>query len=195
MTPTKEQLADPAWWSENAPGSATHAHAIEGGVDFYKREDGIWLYLDEHNSWSRAYMLNEAYCVPRPESAKWTGPQDGLPPVGIECEVAAPGFNHPRFNRFIGQKVFVIAHDVVDGTPVAVFRMPVDGDPLEQDYHSMVAAAFRPIETPEQKAARARTEAIEHMRERFAIYDIPNVPWQNLFAQMYDAGLRFTEKP
>jgi hypothetical protein len=189
MTPTKAQLADPTWWDENAPGSATHARSIEAGVDFYKRENDLWLYFDKHNTWARAHATHEGCCVPRPVRTNWAGPQYGLPPVGTECLVVSPGFSHPRFDRFIGQTVFVVAHDVVDDTQVAVFRMPLGGDSSEQDYHALVADMFRPVETPTQKAERQRAEVVQAMVDRFAIYDIPNVPWSDLFAQMYDAGV------
>jgi hypothetical protein len=76
----------------------------------------------------------------------------GLPPIGIDVEVLAD-YSHPRFDRFIGQQVHIVAHDVINGDPVSVFRMPVDGDDTEQDYHAMVAGSFRPIRTPEQIAA------------------------------------------
>ena len=87
----------------------------------------------------------------------------------------------------------MVAHDTIDGTPVAVFRAPVDGDPREQEYHSMVAAAFRPVETSEQKAASERRNSINA-----ALLAINSVGHQtgytySVVEALYDAGLLLTE--
>jgi hypothetical protein len=87
----------------------------------------------------------------------WTG--DGLPPVGTVCEVVSPGYRNDRFDRFVGRVVTVIAHDVIDSDPVAVFRVSVNGQDDEQDYHALIAKCFRPIRTPEQIAAEVRNDA------------------------------------
>lgn len=122
----------------------------------------------------------------RPRPSVWTG--EGLPPVGTFCEVVSPGYRNDRFERFIGQAVTVIAHDVIDDDPVAVFRMPVDGQVDEQDYHALVAKCFRPIRTPEQIAADERAANIEAMRA--------DIGWKAPYlgpcpvALLYDAGYR-----
>lgn len=136
-----------------------------------------------HNSRRESF----SYVTPRP--ALWTG--EGLPPVGIDVEVFAE-YSHPRFDRFLNQKVSVIAHDVINGDPVAVFRMPVDGDDTEQDYHAMVAGSFRPIRTPEQIAAEEREAGVDGIRQ--AVSKSPNckahgLDW-DVACAIYDAGYR-----
>jgi len=115
---------------------------------------------------------------------EWNG--EGLPPVGIDVEVFAD-YSHPRFDRFIGRQVHIVAHDVINGDPVAVFRMPIDGDDTEQDFHAMGAKSFRPIRTPEQIAE----EEIQRIRDE--------IKWQKPklgpcpVEQMYLLGYRKSE--
>lgn len=118
----------------------------------------------------------------------WVGV--GLPPIGIDVEVFAE-YSHPRFDRFVGQRVHIVAHDVINGDPVAVFRMPVDGDDTEQDYHAMVAGSLRPIRTPEQIAAEVRQRAIEDLGEWLSTNcSIPTPYLWEAAQKIYDAGYR-----
>ena len=106
------------------------------------------------------------------------------------------GYSHPRFDRFIGQKVHIVAHDAINGDAVAVFRMPIDGDDTEQDYHAMVAGSFRPIRTPGQIAEKERDQAIEDLY--FTInWDEGRETWPIIssgrkadYAKAIDAGYR-----
>lgn len=112
---------------------------------------------------------------------EWTG--EGLPPVGTVCEVIYPGYSNERFDRFVGHSVTIVAHDVIDAEPVAVFRMPVNGRADEQDYHALVAKCFRPARTPEQIAAE------EALREIEILYS------EGGPAAVFDAGYRKQVKP
>lgn len=125
-------------------------------------------------------------------SPAWVGV--GLPPIGIDVEVLSE-YSHPRFDRFIGQQVHIVAHDVINGDPVAVFRMPIDGDDAEQDYHAMVAKSFRPIRTPEQIAADERERQVKSMLD----FDLLNpkadigvgmLSRKEFCEALYDAGYR-----
>lgn len=142
---------------------------------------------------TRAQWQAAADALKAESSPAWVGV--GLPPIGIDVEVFA-GYSHPRFDRFIGHKVHIVAHDVINGVPVAVFRMPVDGDDTDQDYHAMVAGSFRPIRTPEQIAAEDRMNSAKI----FYSLVFPEGKWHKLddsaresWAAIYDAGYRKLE--
>lgn len=131
-------------------------------------------------------MLHE-----KPEQAAWV--VVGLPPVGTVCEVVYPGYTNERFARFIGQTVTVVAHDVVDAAPVAVFRMPLNGLVDEQDYHALVAGCFKPARTPEQIAAEERKAAVTEMYDIF--HNDPGLSAHEGLMAIYDAGYRKQVKP
>ncbi len=110
--------------------------------------------------------------TPRPSSPAWNG--EGLPPVGTSIEWFSPIYG------WIGGRV--VGHD---GSATVVVHN--DG------YTGCWPHEIRPIRTPEQIAAEEREKAVQEMLNRFAIYDIPRVPWENLFQQIYDAGYRKVE--
>lgn len=125
--------------------NASHGGEFYGWTKdkFTRAEDHSYAFV------TRAQWQDAVDALKAAENAvpEWSG--EGLPPIGIDVEVFAK-YSHPRFDRFIGQRVHIVAHDVINGDPVAVFRMPVDGDDTEQDYHAMVAKSFHPLRTPEQ---------------------------------------------
>jgi len=104
--------------------------------------------------------------------AQWRGQEDGLPPVGVTV-----------LNKF-GEERLVVAHD---GDTV-VCRC-VAGS--YQGYTKSEQAELRPIQTPEQIAAREREEAIEAMH---AIYMRGALGHKGGLAALYDAGLRFPDQ-
>jgi hypothetical protein len=184
---------------DKAPEGATH---WDTGVNYrvagwMKLDDGIWYWwpvkdakCDKkwHASLNQHSLKSEDF-IARPSS--WSG--TGLPPVGTVCEVVSPGYSNDRFNRFVGQVVTVIAHDVIDADPVAVFRVAVNGQADEQDYHALVAKCFRPIRTPGQIAAEQREKAISEMKAVFDSVSDELVPTSNsylniLFGALHDNG-------
>lgn len=119
------------------------------------------------------------------DAPAWSG--EGLPPVGAWCLVKSPGYKNSRFDRFVGKRVFIVAHDRIDGDPVAVFRMALSHD--EFDYHALITTCFEPEKTPEQTAAEEREKAIEEMAEtarKAAGFGINLADMEAL----YDAGYR-----
>ena len=83
----------------------------------------------------------------------WTG--DGLPPVGLEVEVFSVAKPHHSYAAHVGQRVRIVAHDVLgeggdEGTPVAVYAFDLS---TGTGYHALIAGHFRPIRTAEQIAA------------------------------------------
>lgn len=134
------------------------------------------LQVFTRGEWKQSiFAKSDERFVCRPTTPSWSG--EGLPPVGVVCEA--------RWGRTNWSRCVVFAHkpNANGGTDVLV---DVDGDWTFFDKPSM----FRPLRTPEQIAADERESAVSEMRSRFAIYDIAGVPWENLFAQMYDAGYR-----
>lgn len=130
----------------------------------------------------------------RIKAAEWNG--EGLPPVGVDVEVCSK-YSHPLFDRFIGRKVHIIAHDVINGDPVAVFRMPINGrDPeSDQDYHAMVAGSFRPIIlTPEQIAAEAKAKELEILERELTYWatSIRQLGAKELADKLMSSGYRKT---
>lgn len=118
-------------------------------------------------------------------SVEWNG--GGLPPIGLEVRVKRPGYNHPRFDRFLGKEVTVVAHDRIDGENVAVFRMKIDDFSEEFDYHALTSGCFEPLST---EAERKREEAVANLVHEFfgaPPVDEPNeADWSSMFA-VYDA--------
>ncbi|HCO7840154.1 TPA: hypothetical protein OB695_000192 [Escherichia coli] len=90
---------------------------------------------------------------------EWDG--NGLPPVGLTVMCVSTGYLHASFNRFIGNDVFIVAHDHIDGVDVAVFRMQIDNSGEEYAYHSLTANFFRQIRSEEDKKRDAAISAID----------------------------------
>jgi hypothetical protein len=120
--------------------------------------------------WHRNIDSLLSMAVYRPSSPAWSGPQDGLPPVGVDLQWFSPVYG------WIGGKV--IAHD---GQTIIVRH----NDGYEGCYLHNVKAC----RTPEQIAAEEREAAIEEMR--VAVGSRNNFP----FAELYDAGYRKVEQP
>src|SRR5690554_5561947 len=77
-----------------------------------------------------------------PTEKVWRGPEDGLPPVGIECE-----FHHPDFGW-------------TGCTVVGHFRHEAICAPSGGNYCGGMAEEFRPIRSEEDKAVEELTEVI-----------------------------------
>lgn len=81
----------------------------------------------------------------------WNG--EGLPPVGIECEI-----DHSRAGGSI-DRVTIIAHITAKGLPCAAYQL---GD--EVSYAT--AGLFLPLRTPEQREADGMAEEIKQLSRR-----------------------------
>lgn len=138
-------------WSK-APEDAQYARKHIDGLDWYKRENGIWLYLSPSGVWDKAYATSEADCEKRPQ---WSG--DGLPPVGVRCEAAIPhtsGPDHER--RVIWIEGSVIAYYEIKGKTYAWFAE-------DDGFYPPNVLEFRPIRTEDQIAAEEREKAIDRI--------------------------------
>lgn len=147
---------------EKAPEDATHFLPEDDEYFACWIKPGYSMRAVDQNAWQEDDYEAPAHLL---IARHWSG--EGMPPVGAVCEVQSPGYSHKRFDRFIGQQVTVVAHDVIDDDQVAVFRLPVNGDEAEQEYHALVAKCFRPVRTPEQIAAEERRQAVDKMVELF----------------------------
>lgn len=171
-------------WSK-APEGATH-YQTEADIWYkqthaaYQWDCGQWIKLGRSDLGE--YALREL--VERSAPVEWNG--TGLPPVGTVCD-----YRWGR-DKWITVEVFAVKQN---GSHKHAAIFDFDWNGVRDWSFSMDATQFRPIRTPEQIAAEERERAVQEMLRRFAIYDIPQVPWDNLFKQMYDAGLRFTEEP
>lgn len=142
-------------WSK-APEGATHkdytAHGLWYKFDIERDQVSYWF----HDHWSPSgepENYNDGsldHMEERPKPA-WSGPQDGLPPVGSTVEVFE--CTHDYTKRFNGQKVRILCHE----NDVAVFSAK------NFEYHALVKDKFRPIRTPDQLAAEQRETAIADM--------------------------------
>jgi hypothetical protein len=154
---------------KGAPEDATHARGHNSGVDYYKREHGKWLYA-HCGHWKLAIGTSEADCIERPKQATWSGPQDGLPPVGMKIE-----YRLPSWSCWI--PVTILAYG-----ETRLF-VKEDGEPNERtvNAHGML---YRAILTEDQLAAEQRETAIRE------IMDIADVDCRVTAARLVDAGFK-----
>ena len=91
---TTDDPRDPEFWKD-APEGATHWAEAERrrggyGARFWKQVDEAWRWWDPANEqWWRSHRggpSSELIPRPEPEQTAWSGPEDGLPPVGTVCE-------------------------------------------------------------------------------------------------------------
>jgi hypothetical protein len=114
------------------------------------------------------------------EPTQWRGHQDGLPPVGTECEVNENG----------GYEVEIIAHSKNKAGDVAIYKRFIDGV-LSVDFR--VAECFRPIQTERDKAieemfygvAENAIDTVISMRQSTS-HDIA----RSVLGYLFDAGWR-----
>jgi len=117
----------------------------------------------------------ERQMIHRPLQQPWNG--EGLPPVGTVCEVKGCISHYLKWN-----KVTVFA---VRG--YTVFFDMEDGRWGQTDSHE-----FRPLRTPEQRAAEERAKAIEAMAESslYGHYAFTSAQAKIACTVLYDAGYR-----
>jgi hypothetical protein len=136
----------------------------------YRKKDGdLWLaFVDDE--WVNVWLPDPSRY--QKIDKQWSGPQDGLPPVGSTVEVFE--CTHDYTKRFNGQKVRILCHE----NDVAVFSAK------NFEYHALVKDKFRPIRTEEQLAAEQRETAIRE------IMDIADVDCRVTAARLVDAGFK-----
>lgn len=77
----------------DAPEGATHWDASDSRINsFMKFDKGQWFYWPPASAephwcrWGDNTKQDVAGMIERPQSKPWSGPEDGLPPVGMVCE-------------------------------------------------------------------------------------------------------------
>ncbi len=163
-------------WSK-APEGATHYNP-DGTPRWYKKTSARWfVYYTATNSWDLSGNeegWHEKTLIPRP--AQWRGPQDGLPPVGMEVEFHSGKDWH---------KSFVIAHASHEDEPAVV---------LQADWGvavrriSQVGTELRPIQSERDKAIAEMESCLDGFgcifAERVSTREVANL--------LYDADFRKT---
>jgi hypothetical protein len=152
------------WWFEGEPkldSDCFYCHS--------KREDqaSIGRVLGD---WRNTLERRPENHSVEPTEKVWRGPEDGLPPVGIECE-----FHHPDFGW-------------TGCTVVGHFRHEAICTPNGGNYYGGMAEEFRPIRSEEDKA-------VEEMM-KFAPVDngsMAGIACQHMARQLYRAEYRKQE--
>lgn len=183
MNPTKEQLADPKWWDSLDKKWAKYfgTHRRTGKPIF--ANDEWWQYAEGGRGYGFEDIRLAHYLkikAVRPVTAKqWTGPQDGLPPVGTVCEVK--GYEEGDFAEAI-----VIAYN----DDQSMFWYCTDGI---NGIHETSKAEFRPIRTPEQLAAEERDKECRAMAE--VLKSEQDSSEYYAAKALYDAGFGYRKQP
>lgn len=156
------------------------------GAQIYSPEFGdcnaVWYKVDGgkvlcwpvgSTGWSwRHKMIGELIYRPEPQPKPWSGPEDGLPPIGIECE-------------FSNIRVTVIAHVDQPHCREEEYKTLAVGQKGDRGQIVMGSArCFKPAKTPEQIAAESRETAIRELM------DIAQVDCRVTAARLVDAGFK-----
>jgi len=169
-------------WSK-APEGATHFDCREYVSPAFMRKNHNgrdWEYFGM-SYWIMYGQLSAdqaAKLIVRPK--EWTG--EGLPPVGIECEVMGGGLPSTAFDW--ERCTILLINEGADGKQQVCTR-DFRGD-LAIYYPEIDAVYFRPIRTPEQVAAEVREGAIHEMVDHLKRWNTV----QDLCGDLYDAGYR-----
>jgi hypothetical protein len=155
---------------------STHYH--EESRCFYKIVKGVWMHVFDDGFSSKSKSLYDGDASPydlivRPQTAQWSGPQDGLPPVGMRVMVHE--CTHDYTKKFNGQTVRIVAHD--EGQ-YAVFAAD------HFIYHALVAEKFKLPPTAQQLAAEQRETAIRE------IMDVAGIDCLVTATRLVDAGFK-----
>lgn len=128
------------------PDRATHwwtvgHYAMKSSPGFAIWQDGEWLWIGDEFEGSMLELVTKP-------TKPWSGPEDGLPPAGVECEVDHGNGKH-------WDKVTILAHH----GEKAIYLDPIRGI----HYIWGLLKDFRTIRTEEQLAAEQRETAIADM--------------------------------
>lgn len=157
-----------------APEGATHKDFTPHGLWYrFNTETDIVCYWN-NKVWQKSGTTEQYndgsmdHMEARPVKP-WSGPEDGLPPVGVECEVDHGNGKH-------WDKVTILAHH----GEKAIYLDPIRGI----HYIWGLLKDFRTIRTPEQRAAEKRETAIRELM------DIAQVDCRVTAARLVDAGFK-----
>ena len=151
------------------------------GADKYNTYNNLFykgaqpdLQVFTRGQWKRSvFVKSDERFVCRPTTPSWSG--EGLPPVGVVCEVDYCEQWHP---------CEIIAHFQQRCGMVAAFTVDIVNGAKSLD--AFGEGSFRPIRTPEQSAADERESAVNGM----LCYDALGGSRRGLAEALYDAGYR-----
>ncbi|MGB2246199.1 MAG: hypothetical protein ACPH3N_00940 [Alcanivorax sediminis] len=171
---------DREYWDEVAPegathygpNSETHREAWFKGVD--ESQSCMALIPGYADDQWHSCMTARADRIPRP-AKQWSGPEDGVPPVGTECECNVNAVIGPG-SWFRGK---VVANEVEDGRYVAVFVYRNE----HNSPRSVIwdAPMFRPLKSEKDRVVEAAMGVCREM--------LFNESYAKQYAEaLYDAG-------
>ena len=160
------------------PDRATHwwtvgHYAMKSSPGFAIWQDGEWLWIGDEFEGSMLELVTKP-------TKPWSGPEDGLPPVGTACEVIeGPAHWGGECTEWIGVAVTVRATftNKINQGIVAVERFGGFCD-------CFIVECLAPAKTPEQLAADKRETAIRELM------DIAGVDCRVTAARLVDAGFK-----
>jgi len=159
------------------PEGATHQWSANGL--FAKQCPGETWAIWQNNQWLWIGDDFSGEMIERQKQPKaWSGPEDGLPPVGMTVQVwdKEP---HKFYAKHVGKSVSILAHRIGSyGEEVAVYCVKADDG--TDEYHALVENCFRPI----QSEPDARETAIRELM------DIAQVDCRVTAARLVDAGFK-----
>lgn len=163
----------------NWPEGATHyLQAGEEQTRFRDLSGEQWKYFNSYTGeWVQHYFSSEDLLrrhdlIARPQPKPWSGPEDGLPPVGTVCE-------------FSDIRVTVITHvDQHDCREEEYKKLAVAQKGNRGQIIMGPARCFKPVSTEEQQAADQRETAIRELM------DIAQVDCRVTAARLVDAGFK-----
>jgi hypothetical protein len=155
-------------------------HYDEPGKCFYKKVDDEWHVLcDDGDHFKSASLYNgetkESELIERPKQPQaWSGPEDGLPPVGTVCEarILLPGQSNYLWRRC----EVVYQNEEMSQSELLVVDI--------EETAARWADEFRAIKTEEDIAAQLRESAIRELM------DIAQVDCRVTAARLVDAGFK-----
>jgi hypothetical protein len=160
------------------PG-ATHWSAHPITADWYKKQEGAWLFYDEGYGWWVKCHANDEFIkalIPvehlMAQPPEWNG--EGLPPVGTEVDGKTVS-GVWREGKVVGYDVDDMGEDVVVAWVAAT-----------ESYHGF--DEFRPIKSEREIAIEAISLAIS--RSTYLTKDLTNA----IAAALYNEGYRKVEK-
>jgi hypothetical protein len=150
-----------------APEGATHYN--QNNRMFYVLDGDHYKFYCTDGELSYGGLIGEYLGMEERPKPAWSGPQDGLPPVGMHAEIK----RSPNWTT-----VEVIA--IHDGRAICAIPC-LEGD---FEYAPYEPSELRPIKTPQQLAAEQRETAIRE------IMDIADVDCRVTAGRLVDAGFK-----
>ena len=160
-------------WSLAPEGAEFYSPPFRGlHACWYKDVDGeVYLWCASEPHWSqREEMIGEL--VERPQPKPWSGPEDGLPPVGSKCRVVKiDGIDAP-----LDTECKIVAHEMNGENMVAVY---MHGKAYAMYVGIGISDCFSLTKAPDKRETAIRE-----------LMDIAQVDCRVTAARLVDAGFK-----